>query len=341
MANVLHVNPNNAYQLLKELMNDQKFLEIAGRDAKKKFETFTKVFFDDIASDTDDLAGKLQSILGNQNKLMKDLNGYMSLNTNLLKFSIVLDAANLFATAVGFAIIHAELSKVSDKIDSLSETMKKGNDITNEFEFNKVLSKYTEMLEYRRLGKEFPTKDYRDLIYMEHNVLNLLYKSFISDVTFDQDAVLYTIVSLACMLSCTISYYDEIYYFENKDLVKDGQYWDISHSEWLKIYDLLSGKDFMNSVQDYLLLERNSTTTETDYFLYKLETTISDCVEAITNQQELVTMTKDKETHDEYKMYIDQNVKEEIDNMINAMPEEAQSLLSEIVASSERSLAIN
>ena len=78
--------------------------------------------------------------------------------------------------------------------------------------------------------------------------------------------MLFSILSIAQMLSASICYFDELYYFNNKEAIGDGDRWYMHHDEWVATFDKLLSPGFIKSIQDYGVLEIGLNTVETDCF---------------------------------------------------------------------------
>ena len=104
----------------------------------------------------------------------------------------------------------------------------------------------------------------RELVADEHNVLELLMNVYESSVSNNRESLLFSILSLANMLSVSLQFFDEIYYFNNKERIADGDKWHISHNEWISVFDKLSSAEFVESVQDLGIFDMSLNTEETD-----------------------------------------------------------------------------
>ena len=71
--------------------------------------------------------------------------------------------------------------------------MKQGNNVNTNFEFGKVLSEYTDMLDCRKRQKPYSEDKMRVLVDNIYNVLNLLYDSLKKDIVTDKQETIFSI----------------------------------------------------------------------------------------------------------------------------------------------------
>jgi len=235
----------NSLEQLAKFMNDKGIFEIALRGEKKKFTQFVKVAIENLPqgeASKQQMANKLFNAMNNANPLMGGLNlagngvntaiGVKSLKmlgeiTKLNQFNLILSGVNLCATCVGFAIMFKKLDKMSSKINEVLSAVKTSHKIYVQYEFKKVLSEHSNMLDSRRLQKPYSEEKMRELVDAEYNVLDMLIEAFLENSTGDEETLIFSIYSLASMLAASIMYFDEVYYFTNKENITDGKMWHL------------------------------------------------------------------------------------------------------------------
>lgn len=94
--------------------------------------------------------------------------------------------------------------------------------------------------------------------------------------------------------TAALRYFDEIYYFNNHNNIKDGD-WHSSHDGWMKIYTILVQESFVKKYQDYAMLEADMNTREADIFYINLIDQIKDLEQQVEDNQELVTAIGNRE----------------------------------------------
>lgn len=343
--------------VLKPFFNDKGFLEIAIRDKNQKFKAFHKVLLK-ATSETEQknvLKNLLDQIVNNkltvkEQKYLSDVVSQINKNTkfmdkklndlkNLVKIqnasmdkclevinkatklqeiNMLLSGANLCATCAGFAIMYAKLDKMSGQINQLMSVVKQGNEVQADYEFKKVLSEHANMLDCRKTRKYYTEEQMRKLVDDEYNVLNMLIDILNRDLTEDPDNLIYSIHSLASMLSVSIRYFDEVYYFNNKEAIGDGDVWHSSHDSWMSVFDKLADEQIVKKIQDHGLLDLNLSSVETDAYYLSLFGSIKDMVEDIENNQKLIMALDNEEALSCYYDYISKDVSDSIHEVFDA-----------------------
>ena len=335
-------------EILKPFFNDKGFLEIAIRDKDQKFKAFNKVFLKDILQmeqknvvkelldqivNNKKFISKEQAFLSdivnqiNKNTRFKDIKlndlknlvkipdisldkcfDVMNNATKLQGINVLLAGANLGATCAGFAIMYAKLDKMSGQINQLMCVVKQGNEVQADYEFKKVLSEHANMLDCRKTRKYYTEEQMRKLVDDEYNVLNMLIDILNKDLTEDPDNLIYSIHSLASMLSVSIRYFDEVYYFNNKEAICDGDVWHSSHDSWMSVFDKLADEQIVKKIQDHGLLDLNLSSVETDAYYLSLFGSVKEMVEDIENNQKLIMALDNEDTLSCYYEYISKDV---------------------------------
>lgn len=303
----------NALEQLAKFQNKDGIIEIAIRGQNKRFESFTKVALEQLQQSEASEQVKKAIDLIKQNNLISEnnaniLKGIATLN----KLSLVLNCANLCATCAGFAIMYAKLDKMSAQISKVVSVYKEGKAIDTKFEFNKIISEHSNMLDCRKKQSYYTEDQMRELVDGEYNVLCMLIDTFLADVSSNRDELLFSIMSLAQMLSASVVYFDEIYYFENKAAIGDGDRWHFSHGKWLAIFDTLISNDFIEVLEDYGIFEKGLNTVENDVFCTEFYDQVKGLKQNIEDNQKLITAFDDPELFMAYKIQMNEIVATEI-----------------------------
>ncbi len=320
----------NSLEQLAKFMNDKGIFEIALRGEKKKFTQFIKVAIENLPqgeASKQQMANKLFNAMNNANPLMGGFNlagngvntaiGVKSLKmlgeiTKLNQFNLILSGVNLCATCVGFAIMFKKLDKMSSKINEVLSAVKTSHKIYVQYEFKKVLSEHSNMLDSRRLQKPYSEEKMRELVDAEYNVLDMLIEAFLENSTGDEETLIFSIYSLASMLAASIMYFDEVYYFTNKENITDGKMWHSSHDTWLSIFDRITATGFVERIQDYGMFELDLNTEENDYYYKNLFEQIIGLKEGIRDNQALITAFGDETNFKKYFEITSQDIRKTV-----------------------------
>lgn len=281
---------------LRRFLNDKGVLEIALRGKNKKFKTFQKIALDQLQQN--EVSEKVQQaieILNKNNHIAEKSLKVLNSVSKLSKLNLVLSGVNLCATCVGFAIMYAKLDKMSAQIAEVVAVYKQGQAIQTTFELNKILSEHSNMLDCRKKQSYYTEDQMRELVDGEYNVLTLLIDSFLAEITSNREDLLFSILSLAQMFSISLRYFDEIYYYENKDAIGDGDRWHISHDKWLAVFDRLVSTEFISDIQDYGIFEMGLTTVEDDCFYINYCDQIKSLKQDVEDNQNLIVSIDDKD----------------------------------------------
>ena len=256
---------------LRRFLNDKGIIEIAIRNKNKTFKAFQKISLDQLQQN--EVSEKVKQgfqhavdLLNKNNSIGEASLKMLSSISKLSKLNLVLSGLNLAATCVGFAIMYQKLDKISAQIAEVVALYKEGEAIHANYEFKKILSEHSNMLDCRKKQSYYTEDQMRELVDGEYNVLGLLIDIFLADISSNREELIYSILSLAQMLSFSIRYFDEIYYYKNKEAIGDGDRWHIAHDKWVAIFDKLSSPSFIETIQDYGIFEMNLNTVENDCF---------------------------------------------------------------------------
>ena len=315
MADVININ---TLEELRRFLNEKGIMEVAIRDGKKKFKIFQKIALDQLKHD--EVAEKIDQALNALNENKRLINKNLNKLNNIAKlnqFALVLDGLNLCATCVGFAIMYSKLDKMSTQIAEIVAIYKKGEAIQVNHEFKKILSEHSDMLDCRKKQKYYTEEQMRELVDGENNVLNLLMSTFMADISSNREELLFSILSLAQMLSASIRYFDETYYFANKDAIGEGNRWHISHDSWVSTFDKLSSSDFLQSIQDLGIFEMGLTTVEDDYLYINFSDQVKSLKQDIEDNQKMVENIDDQNLFRAVVDKTNEEIKTEIESALD------------------------
>lgn len=299
-------------------LNDKNILEIAIREKNKHFKTFQKIALNDIPKQEEkELLNKaIQALNKNIGISEKNLN----IITNLVKvekIGLLLNGLNLCATCAGFAIVCTKLNEMSTEINrqisQLQTTIKKGVDIQTGYEFKKVLSDHTDMLDCRRKQQPYSEEKMRELVDQEYNVLSMLINVFQQDIAEDYKTLIFSIFSLLSMFTVSLRYFDEIYYDKYHSVFSGKNVWHIAHENWMSIYTVLSSEWVIKKVQDYAMFETDLTTVEVDAYYISLLDQVLEQKQDVEDNQTLILELGDIELLRVFREMNNQEVKEKID----------------------------
>ena len=173
--------------------------------------------------------------------------------------------------------------------------------LQSEFEFNKVLALHTDMLDCQRKKHPYSEEKMRDLVDREYSVLMLLINSFQKGVSGDQGNMIFSIFSLLAMFTVSLRSFDEIYYYNNIQVLGDADPWHLAHGKWMKVYDTLTSDWFVEKLQDYGTFEKNMNTLNVDMYYISLVDQVNELREEIQDNQLLVVAVGDGELLRQYK----------------------------------------
>lgn len=311
-------------ELLK-FLDQNNVLEIVQRDAKKKYKEFIRITLkNSTKEETKDTVSKVIEQL-TKNKNLLDSNIFKINNiAKLQNLTAIMSSLNLCATCIGFAIMYAKLEKLSGQINQLMNVVKQEHEIQTDFEFKKVIAEYRNMLDCRKTRKYYTEEQMRKLVDDEYNVLSMLIEVFTKDLSTEPEGLIFSIYSLASMLSVSLRYFDELYYFNNKEAIADGDVWHSSHSNWMSVYDKLTSPEFIKKIQDHGIFDLNLSTEETDIYYISLYDQAKSMVEDVSDNQKLIQLLDNQEVLTEVQASINQSLVDEIEKTIKAVPEASE-----------------
>ena len=288
----------NTLEQLKPYLNDKGVLEIVQRGKNKKFKSFVKVALNELPQ-TEEKA-LVENALNVLNKNLRLNERNLQLLTNVAKsqkIGLLFNGMNLCETCAGFAIMYAKLDSMSNEINQqiakVEKTVKKVQDVQAGYEFNKILSEHTDMLDCRKKQQPYSEEKMRQLVDGEYNVLIMLISAFQMDVSADQKTTIFSIFSLLSMLTVSLMYFDEVYYQNNHEVLGDGEVWHTAHEKWMGVYKTLSDDWFVEKLQDYGMFETDLNTLGIDVFYKGLLEQVKEERENVEDNQALILALED------------------------------------------------
>lgn len=311
----------DALEQLTPFLDDKKVLEIVVRGKNKRIQNFQKVALNELPqNEAKEVADKALQALGINNLFEnKNLNMIQQV-ARMQNLSIVLNGLNLCGTCAGFAIIYEKLDKMSAEINQqfiqLQHLIKQGTDIQTEYEFKKVLSEHTDMLDARKIQQPYSEEKMRKLVDAEYNVLEMLINVFQKDIAADGDTIIVSIFSLLAMLTVSLCYFDEQYYFNHHEVVGDQNVWHSSHNKWMTVYSTLLSQWFIEKLQDHGMFETKLTTTGVDIYYTELLDQVSGLRQEVEDNQKLIVAIGDATILNDIRETSFREVKESIESAL-------------------------
>ena len=328
MSDILHVN---TLEQLQRFLNDDSLIEIAIRNKKKRFKTFQKIALDSVQNpEAKKQLNEAISILSDNKTQLHNRNNLMQNAAKLNKLSMVLNGLNICATCAGFAIMYSKLDKMSTQINEIVNTFKEAEGIHTEYEFKKTLSRHSDMLDCRKKQRYYSEEQMRELVADEHNVLELLMRVYESSVSNNRESLLFSILSLANMLSASLQFFDEVYYFNNREMTRDGEKWHMSHDEWVAVFDKLASPQFIESVQDLGMFDMSLTSEETDCLYRSFYDQVKGLRIEVEDNQLLIITIDDPAMMDAYSDRIKEETQEEIESALEKVGLSPSNYLKEL-----------
>jgi len=308
----------NSLEQLKPFLNKNNTLEILIRGMKSKYKTFQKVVLSDLPQSKEkELIEKVIHTLNKNTKLSEKNLSLVRNIAQLQHLDLVLNGLNLCATTAGFAIMYAKLdsmsAEINQQINQLGDVVKKGHDVQTGYEFNKVLSDYQDMLDSRRRQQPYSEEKMRVLVDRVYNVLSLLISVFQKGISSDYKTLITSIFSLLSMLTISLRYFDELYYFNNHKVLGGTEAWHSAHDKWMGVFDTLSSEWFVEMLQDYGTFEAKLNTTSVDVYYISLLDQVMELRQEVEDNQELISSIGDLEVLHAFREFSDREVKETIE----------------------------
>lgn len=297
--------------------NSEGIIEIVTRTANKKFKCMQKVMIDSLKQEQN------KSLLENMFQTLNSANGFETQTLfqleniqQISQFTLVMNSLNLCATTAGFTIVCMKLDKMSKQISEVLSTVKNINDTQTHYEFKKILSLHSDMLDHRKTQKYYTEEQMRELVDSEYNVLSMLLEVFEKGLSEDTETLIYSILALVSMLTSSIKYFDEIYYFNNKEVIKNDEIWHSSHQSWINIFDELICLRNIQFLQDFAIFNKGLSLKECDLFCLNFIELIKDAKQEIEDTQSLLVHFDNDEIFNKFIEYNDSKMCLRIENTL-------------------------
>ena len=318
MSNVINIH---SLQELYRFLIEKGVVELVLRGNNKQIRAIQKVAINQVQNkEAAQLVNQAFQAIHKNSQLTNNVLQSLRNVTVLQNLTLALNCLNLVATCAGFAILYAKLDKMSEEIaqqiQHLHQTIKQGHDIQTGYEFNKVLSSYTDMLDARRRQNPYSEEKMRELVDQLYNVLQLLIAVFKKEIATDKSSIILSIFSLLSMLTMSLRFYDELYYFNNKAKLNSGSVWHSAHDRWMGVYHVLQSGWFLERLQDYAFLESDMTTVEMDIYCAELMEEVSSQKEVVEDNQALILALDDQQTFQTINQVNTDGLKEGIASII-------------------------
>lgn len=285
---------------------------------------------DDIKKDVHNISVSVKDATDALKHLSMDMDAFLSLiqaSKGLSWVNIGLNSINLATTIIGFAVINPKLNRISDSISEMKETLqqlsnKSAIDIVKEYK--EVKQDYVEMLDSLKRKEEFSESRYFELVKKMFIVLEYLYDCFMNNAAGNNEVILEAIYALLPMFANVISKYDTHYYYNHKSVTGDSP-WHNSHTDWISLYEKLSGRDFLDKLQDYSFLNKRLSTRDS---IKTISISFMLALNGKTMIEDHQKILKCFDSFEEYRQFEDfctneavREIKEEIDNTDEGLAE--------------------
>ena len=315
MSNILTIK---SLEELKRFLNEKGVMEIATRGKNKRFKTIQKVMIENLGEGQQkELAEKVIQALNKNTMLNQNNLRIFSNAAQLRQFGLLLNGLNLCATCAGFTVMYAKLDQMSAEINQqlieVKQKMEGSQSLQSSYEFNKVLSEHTNMLDCEKKQQLYSEEQMRQLVDSEYNVLLLLISSYQKEISEDHEALIFSIFSLLDMLTVSLRKFDELYYSNNHKVIGDQNPWHLAHDKWMSVFDLLSQSWFIEKLQDYGFFEVGLTARQTDAYCTTLLEQVSDRREEITDNQALMIAFGDRTAFHTYQRLTDAEISDTVE----------------------------
>ncbi len=194
----------------------------------------------------------------------------MGVLTNLAYLNVALSAANLCATLVTFAIMNKKLDSIQCGIDDISRKIDQiiqAKEIDISIDIKELVLDYRHILDMEEKKEKISLKEYRELLKNIYLYELKLIQYYLNGTTTNPNEILSAIYLLSGILAQIIKKYDELYYFE---YMNEKNSIDPDHGEWMKVFELLSSKEFLDLVSDQCFFGNNMSNRKTQEVLSRL-----------------------------------------------------------------------
>lgn len=326
-----------ALEELRKYLNDKNFLEIVVRQKNQRFKKFYKVAIDKLLKEAEEQV-TAKEVLKVVQKNSKLLNKNMKMMKNLAKIQnieLILDGVNLVSTWATFAILYEKLNSMEEEIveaiQQVQQTLHKGNELHIKAEYNKVISDYQDMLDCRKKQRPYSEEQMRKLVDSLYVVLDMMIESLKSDLVDNSDNIILSVFMMLSMYTASLKFFDEQYYFNNKDVLKGDEVWHTSHNKWMSLYDSLNQSWFITLLQDHGIFDLNLNTDEMDTYYHEFVEQVLDQKQEVLDNQEIILELQDisllSALHKKTTADIQEELEKEISNAFTGIDGEDASKL--------------
>ena len=220
-----------------------------------------------------------------------------------------LNAANLCATAAGFAVMSEHLDEISKELNTLSKDV---GDILEHQEnldqknVEKLINNYGNILNKESVGREISLDERYELVDDMFLTIKFLLKCFMEDVGHRQ--VYYDALSaLLPMYIVSICKFDREHYFAYGKL-------HMHHDKYVSILNEFSSLDFFKEIQDYAFLNKDLCGRESfdNAFVYIAK--IEEQKVAINDNLLIIKHFKSEDEYNKFRQLQDWTIFNEIKN---------------------------
>lgn len=289
----INLDPDTIAILHKyNLVNKEGVMEALTRGKNKQYDTFFKLQLSSTKSET---ARQLEQIAASFSSHQAQNLQLLNSISKLSQFTMILSGLNLFATAAGFKLMNDKLKIMNSKIEEVIKRQKDAVEIDANFRIGNVIERHGIMLDHRRTQKYFSEDQMEDLVANEYVALNNIKKIFDLEAADNKNEVVFYMLSLAQMLAASLKYYDELYYFGNKEKLYNDDVWHSRHDQWTAALDSMIDTDCIEKIQDHGYFDLKLNTVENDCYYKSFRNKIIGLKQEIEDNQVLLTALGDSE----------------------------------------------
>lgn len=266
-----------------KLVGKDRIVEVVERYKNGKFKSFTKYLVEKNPQNEE-----IKSLVNNLGNVTKSLEALTALNA-------VLGAANLCATVAGFAIMNEKLNEVNSNIEDVIDIIQNQYSIDLKEDFTKIKNDYDFILDEKRHNNPIGRKDFVEKINNQHALLQKLIECFcIYKTQSNNEAILLMILALSSMMCESIKYFNEEYFeeYSNENDINKKLY---SIDEWMKDYDAINSKQFINRIYELYFIDKGLNQTEANTSIFEIENMINEHVQSIYDAIEMLKYSNDPE----------------------------------------------
>lgn len=295
---------------------------------------------DGITAGISGVSDQVRNVAANISLLQNSVNMIAGMNVLMLG----LEATNLVVTASGFSTLNTKLDGIIDSISQIQASLKKiakKQELDIVKEFKEVKEDYADMLDATKRGTPYNERQYYTLTRRLHSMIDYLYICFMSDAVENREVILEAIYVLLPMYANVLRRYDAEYYFEYKNEISGGSVWHNQHKNWMKTFDALIDKKYLDKYQDYCFLDENMSGREADDAMLTAYLTAINSATVVDDNQKILLCFERKEDYKQFQGELVEDATETIQETMNEYDEEIimlinpsfQSAVSELSAS--------